>query len=273
LESLVVAESLPSAKETAMASRILRTALAAGLATIAVSSWSASWADDREKSIADLRFELSVWRKILDTRDDEWIDERAAAIRSIRRVNDPRAVPILAEMWHKENERAGSFLVRGYYIGALINIGNGPAFQKLAEIAVEDRHWANRERAASWIGEQDSRDDAIPIYARYLRSKKQFPQALTALSYSQVPTKGKRPPDRQLVAALIDHLITETPVRKRVPVGYWDGWDVITDYEKSENATAYELLKQYSGQDFGFDQKTWRVRVLNIPQRTGQNER
>lgn len=267
-----------------MAGRILL-ALGTILAVAGASDWSATLADDSEKSVADPRFELNVWRKVLATREEDWAEERASAIRSIRSVSDPRAAPILAELWDKENETNGSFFIRGYYIEPLIRIGNGPAFRKLAEISVEDRSWENRGRAAKWIGAQDNRDDAIPIYLRYLGTKDFRPQALTALDYAQIASQGKRPPNRQLVAALIDNLITVTTERRRISNGsssgrriFMDGsgsgafdrtgaaWQVReTNYKSAQNQVAHDLLCQYTLDDYGFDQQAWRRNVLRLP--------
>lgn len=270
-----------------MAGRILLAALAAMVAYPAPTSFCL--AEEDEKPLAELRRELIAWRNVLATRDAARAEERGVAMESLRGITDARAVPILFELWEKENQRDGSFLTRGHLIEGLINIGNRPAFLKLAEVAVEDLNGENRQRAASWIGAQDNRDDAIPIFTRALKSKALFHYALSALGYAQIATKGKQPPDRDLVAALIDNLITVTPVRRRVPFTYDTGWRReyqsgqqrtqinrwvwVTELESSENEAAKILLYEYCHQDYGFDQKAWRENVLKRLPRSANTAR
>jgi hypothetical protein len=260
-----------------MAGRILLAALAAMWGAQAAPG-SFCRAADSEKPLAELRQELIAWRNVLQTRDAARTEERAFAMDSLRGISDPRAVPILFELWEKENHRDGSYLTRGHLIEGLIKIGDRPAFLKLAEVSVEDLSRDNRQRAASWIGAQDNRDDAIPIYTKALKSTALFHNALSALGYAQIATKGKQPPDRDLVAALIGNLITVTPVRRRVPFTYDTGWRReypsgqqrtqinrwvwVTELESSENEAVKNLLYEYCFQDYGFDQKAWRENVL-----------
>jgi hypothetical protein len=121
------------------------------------------------------------------------------------------------------------------------------------------------------------RDKAIPIFVKYLKMAKYANVALTSLGYTQIPQHPKGPPDPALVEAMIDNLITVTPVKKRVPRsyryayskgtgGYRWGYGTrlvwVTEFIQAENPEAKDLLYEYTGQDFGYDKELWRKQIL-----------
>jgi hypothetical protein len=239
------------------------------------------------RPVEHIRRELVEWRKTLDTKDEASAPARKVAAESIAGVHDPRAVAALGELWEIEKKANPANSHRQYFVAALMNIGDRKAFLRLVEISVEDPDNEIRRRAASWIGAQDNRDDAIPLYVRYLRSAKLFHYALNSLGYTQITKKGMGPPNPELVAALIDNLITVTPVRKRVPrtiieplhrtgrgaYRYGGGtiWVWVTEYESSPNPDVKALLYEYTHQDLGYDQTLWRKTILK-PLKSGSQQ-
>lgn len=239
--------------------------------------------DAAARPVAEIRRELIAWRKVLDTSEDERAPERLAAKAGIQAIGDARAVPILVELWQKDNE-AKSTKHHGLYLAALKNIADVKAFNAIVKISVESRGEEIRRDAASWIALQDNRDQAIPLFTKYLKSKRFFSAAISSLGYTDITRKAQRPLNREFVAALIDNLILVTPDSESVPVYRDTGWksfpdghmrrrgdrDVVTiiRYSATENAEAKRLLYEYTNLDYGYDQSAWRQNVVNALPRT-----
>ncbi len=201
-------------------------------------------------------------------------EEPAADSLSRAPAASDRAVAEIMARWKKEE----SPQQRKFLVSELEAVGTRRAFFEMVKIACEDASPDVRAQAARWIAKQDNREEAIPQFVKYLKGKKFFRSALTSLGYTEIAKKATRQ-DPELVAALIDNLVTVTPVIKRVQ-GYYDSGNVygpdwgrirrswgdrdlfITEYVNANCPQAKELLYQYTFQDFGYDQNLWRKSVL-----------
>ncbi|HUE72225.1 MAG TPA: HEAT repeat domain-containing protein [Pirellulaceae bacterium] len=220
----------------------------------------------------------------------EWIQRWAVAMlfcipgamRAEEGVKEPdrtaptsdKAVAEIMSRWKKEI----SPQQRKFLVSELEAIGTRRAFFEMVRIACEDASPDVRAQAARWIAKQDNREEAIPQFVKYLKNKKFFRNALTSLGYTEIARKASRQ-DPELVAALIDNLVTVTPVIKRVR-GFYDSGNVygpdwgrvrrswgdrdlfVTEYVKTHCPEAKQLLYQYTAQDLGYDQNFWRKSVL-----------
>jgi hypothetical protein len=225
------------------------------------------------KTAEELRKEIAAWHKALATTDDAGAEARVAAAKALASLRDERAVPILVALWKKEQAAR----VRRHLAQALMSIGGRKSFAVLVDVACQDRSEETRILAAKWIAKQENREDAIPQFVKYLRGKKYFRNALTSLGYTEIVRNARRP-DPELVAVLIDNLVTVTPKITRVPVhraGMWRyrypefaarGPEVelvpVVTFEKSPNTQVRSLLYEYTRQDLGYDQLQWRKSVL-----------
>jgi hypothetical protein len=177
------------------------------------------------------------------------------------------------DLWKKEE----SPQKRKVLVSGLESIGTRKAFNELVKISCEDGNFEVRAQAAKWIAKQDNREDAIPQFVKYLKGKKYFRNALTSLGYTDIAKNAARP-DPELVAALIDNLITVTPKHKWVPLYSDTGyvrlsrsatarqgrlkWVKVVEYEKTPNKEVKQMLYQYTSQDYEYDQAMWRKHVL-----------
>ncbi|HUE70534.1 MAG TPA: hypothetical protein VMP01_06555 [Pirellulaceae bacterium] len=192
-----------------------------------------------------------------------------------------RAVAEIMARWKKEI----SPQQRKFLVSELEAIGTRRAFFEMVKIACEDANPEVRSQAARWIAKQDNREEAIPQFVKYLNGKKFFRNALTSLGYTEIAKKASRQ-DPELVAALIDNLITVIPHRKKVVVYSDPGVRVlpkiggthyrsnrsarvawVVEYENIRNSQAKQLLYEYTSQDYEYDQVQWRKQVLK-PLRT-----
>jgi hypothetical protein len=246
-----------------------------------------------------MRRELSQWRAVADDPRRSF-QERQEAAAKIEAIDDPRMTPVLREMWNRENDGRTN-VGRGHLVKALQTIAEGGdqrAFVIVVHASIQDRQWDIRRDAAIWIGTRENRLDAIPIFVKYLRTPYYANAALTSLGYTQIPQNPQGPPDPDLVAALIDQLITVTPHRRQVVPLYGHIWHsqpaslggvdstrraithyyrgvvervLVVEYIQEPNAEAKDLLYQYvypyaaeeyRDQDLGYDQQLWRKAVL-----------
>jgi hypothetical protein len=239
-----------------------------------------------DRPLAEIRADLIAWRKVLDTSDDALAPERLAAKAGIEAIADPRAVPIILELWKKDND-AKSTKHHALYLAALKNIKGLQAFNAIVKLSVESRGEEIRREAASWIAAQDNRDQAIPIFTKYLKSQKYFQTALISLGYTEITRKAQRPLDRDFVAALVDNLVVVAAEHGSVPVytdsgwrwrpgGYWRKGDrtivPVVEYEATESETTKRLLYEYTNLDYGYDQAAWRKNVVNSLPRTAKRQ-
>jgi hypothetical protein len=231
------------------------------------------------KGEAELRRELREAWKVLDSREGTSSAERGAASDVLDTCRDHRATDVLFELWEKEKELrhdARWSLIRG--LQSIAEAGDPKAFRKVAEISIEDANPEFRRLAAIWVGTQANRDLAIPIFAKYLKLKKYGNVAMESLGYTQICQHPKGPPDPDLVAGMIDKLITVKAVNKRrvrvqgptrvqrFPAGrIWEtrsNYVLLFDFVQEENANTRDLLYRYTAQDHGFDQEAWKKNVL-----------
>ncbi|HUE72224.1 MAG TPA: HEAT repeat domain-containing protein [Pirellulaceae bacterium] len=198
---------------------------------------------------------------------------------------DDRAVAEIMSRWKKEI----SPQQRKFLVSELEAIGTRRAFFEMVKIACEDASPDVRSQAARWIAKQDNREEAIPQFVKYLNNKKFFHNALRSLGYTEIAKEATRK-DPELVAALIDNLITVIPRRSWTYVYSWEVQQMrlgsatstwghsevnrvpIVKYDHLPNEDTRTLLYQYTSQDYEYDQRAWRKNVL-APLRKGDWQR
>jgi HEAT repeat protein len=221
------------------------------------------------------------WRQrqaeLRDAFQGEDKEAKEAARLEIVNIRDPNALGVIRQMLALEEDH----LLRRELLMPLAHIGGRAAVRELVEVSVKGRGLAGQ--ASLGLALTDEAPEAVPLLARYLQNRKYQARAVQALATSQIlqPLGQGEKPDQRLTVGLIDALALKTPERVTtlgvVPTGHASylgtaGGTVQQAYSSrkyamrkvvvkviklSPNAMALELLKQYSGEDYQYNQKAW----------------
>lgn len=198
--------------------------------------------------------------------------ESAQAKASIRGISAPEAVPALEAALKREKNHNARFL----YYEALANIPTADSLQALVRASVEEVE-GMREPVARLIGKMPNVQEATPHYIRYLRSVQYANYAAEALSASGI-TSQRSPgeqPDPTLTHGLIQALVLndlQEAVISQLRIQHYDdglpGHGIGTRWRVERrnvnvkvpigNAQVLETLQEYTQQNYGYDQASWR---------------
>jgi hypothetical protein len=141
-----------------------------------------------------------------------------------------------------------------------------------------------RQEAAEAIATMPNAEEAIPQYVRYLRLPKYCVYAARALSFNGLTKyRSGKVPDPHLFQGLVNSLVL--PDVTWIPVVYWydtgaiptfkgptthgyvRAWGtrqgVVQKIDPKPNPIAEACLKEYTGQDYGYDQEKWKQWMQN----------
>jgi hypothetical protein len=211
------------------------------------------------------RSTITAWRREVLARSEPGYQFSADDLRPLLAIRDRKAVPALLALLKTERERR----VRTAYMEALATIGGKSALDALVRLSLDDSYGYQR-LAAGLISRMPNRDEAIPEYAKALAIDRTRGPALDALRRCGLtePLPYGQPPDPVLTKALIDSLVVKQV--QTVPAFRYREWYGVRglDYGTYRrgyvpvegiacNDPARTVLKNYTGQDFGYDQDAW----------------
>ena len=222
-------------------------------------------------SRGEWRKQLEGWRDAIRAGfgkdDDPRVKEGMERIAAIR---DPAAVPALEVMATDGREHW-----RKVFLEPLGKIGGRQAVAALVRLAIFDNNVQVREAAAEAIRAMPNRKDATAEFLKYLRADRYSAAAAAALSRAGLTERQSMADelDPDLTYGLINALIYEAT--KEEPVVVWryayggNIWGGLhQEYEQRlvrvkvpiaiQNAKALTALKEYTGQDYGYDEEKWR---------------
>jgi hypothetical protein len=213
---------------------------------------------------------LREWRGAIVMGERDEGDASRQAKENIRSIRDPLAVPAINDALKSEKNHN----VRLLYYQALANIPTADSLEALVHASVKETGESMRHAVAELIATMPNREDAIPLYVKFLRSSQYAGFAAEAVSLGGIA--GQYSPggqlDRSLTYGLINALVGEE-IRGRVvypwAAGQWlTGRGVYSSFRSTReivkvavpvrNPQAREALSQYTDQDFGYDQESWR---------------
>jgi len=235
---------------------------------------------EAEKSWFKRVYVLKRW---LQGTDDQ---RRIAACQELEAIDDPHAVPALVKSFKDDpNEPVRLLLVK-----VLAKLKGEKAFEALVEQSLLDVSETVRQSALDAIP-PDAKPVAIPYYANALKNPLNYVVLRAAVALRNIG-------DVQVVPNLIDALVTTHRYRVRVaeqdgvsiglapgtmvlppeveamlrtgqlPYGfhYIDGSPpppvrirTVTIKHDHKNVEVLETLRQLTGQDYGYDERTWRL--------------
>ena len=182
-------------------------------------------------------------------------------------IRDPKAVPAIIALLKTERERR----IQTAYMEALAKIGGKAALDTLVRLSLDDRY-SYRRHAAQFIAQMPNRREAIPGYAKGLKGESTRDAALDALRISGLtePVTANEILDPILTMSLIDALLVEQTWK--VPIATYREWSKIRGMDRYRsfrtelipvkgmvpNEQARTVLREYTGQDFGYDEDTWK---------------
>jgi hypothetical protein len=235
------------------------------------------------------------WRKFLV----QWRQHAVAAVparyplaaehrASIARVRDGQAVPALVALLKQERD----LRIRAAYFEILGRIDTAPAVQALVTASLGDETGWLRQLAAEQMEKMSNRDAATEPYARAVRNGRFRERALEALNRSGLtsPRSSSELPNPTLIAALIDAIwvpqiewvqgefyfegAQRNPSIEPPNDHFWAYRRGMVPVEKLvKNPVAHETLRRYSGEDYEYDQVTWRAWYGTRRRATGQGNR
>lgn len=195
-----------------------------------------------------------------------------AAWEQISGVADPAAVPALKKALAGEKY----IIAQRKYVLPIARSGGREALDFLVKLSVEPASDSLRQEAAEAISTMPNSEDAIPQYVRYLRLPKYSVYAARALSFNGLTKyRSGKVPDPQLFQALVNSLILPDvswiPVEQWydsgfIPTGFGTGTtrsvgvskSLVKKVDPKPNPIAEDRLKEYTGQDYGYDQEAWK---------------
>ncbi len=267
-------------------------AILAILVTLAIASHTfADEAADRaaakareEKRLADKErtalwaHKLGIWRTWYHPGSDDPAQTPAAAAALIAAIDDPLATPAIVELLPAENHPP----LRLALIDALVKLGGGEAVEMLVRVSAEDRSPWLRERAALGLAGKPELASHRQKYIAYLYLPRFSTAAAMAVRQNELIA---RKPDESLDPKLTKALIAALIQKQKQQVRYWvddfrdglpprirfEGYD--NKYQWTEvlvprpNEEVLQTLKEYSGQDFGYNQRLWTRKLLIEPRK------
>lgn len=225
------------------------------------------------KATAEWYKKIGVWSKqakLVPTPAEKVASD--AAWEGIAAVADPAAVPALKKALTGEKY----IIAQRKYVGPIARSGGREALDFLVKLSVEPASDSLRQDAAEAIATMPNSEDAIPQYVRYLRLPKYSVYAARALSFNGLTKyRSGKVPEPQLFQALVNALIlpdvTWIPIvhwydTGSIPTGTGSGTirfsgvseGVVKKVDPKPNPVAEACLKEYTGQDYGYDQEKWR---------------
>ena len=211
---------------------------------------------------------------------------RLEAQQELLQINDASAVPALIK-WFQNDPNEG---LRLLFLASLANCPGEQAVQALVHQSLNDVSHVVRRKALGTI-DADGRLIAIPLYVRGLKSPLNYVVIRSAGALAEIA-------DAQVVPYLIDALITTHKYRVQIteqqpsysstgqgtvvippeielmlrtgqlPYGfqYYDATPppptrvrTVTVKHQHQNNEVLEALQKMTGENFGFDQRTWRL--------------
>ena len=229
---------------------------------------------DRAAAAKKWKKQIVAWydeaKAVPQGEDYSQVEEILARIEGIR---DPLAIPAMDELLKEQK-----FAARLHLVEALGNMPSTRVLKILVRVSCEDNDPQSRKRAAELITTYPARDvrEAIPQYCRYIVGGRFRGTALEALKNAKIADQVSQGdvPNRQLVFTLINTLFTKE--EGKVPVyRYYDtGWyrraggamhregrgrvELVPFTAHVPRREVLEVLKTYSGQDYGFHEQSWR---------------
>lgn len=224
------------------------------------------------KATAEWYKKIGVWSKqakLVPTPAEKVASD--AAWEGIAAAADPAAVPALKKALASEKY----IIAQRKYVGPIARSGGREALDFLVKLSVEPASDSLRQEAAEAIATMPNAEEAIPQYVRYLRVPKYCVYAARALSFNGLTKyRSGKVPDPQLFQALVNSLIL--PDVTWVPVVQWFDTGVfmtrngltsrgsgiregtVKKVDPKPNPFAEACLKEYTGQDYGYDQEAWK---------------
>jgi hypothetical protein len=228
---------------------------------------------EQSKSPAAWRARLLTWRAEIVGRPN--LDPVCMAAReAMLAIDDPSALSTIMAFAKRETDPRMKWLCWQ----VLANLGGEQALDFLVDTSVLETDASLRVHAAKLIAAMPNSKDAIPRYARYLRTDQTANAAATSISYTNlaIRTSSSEPIDTDLAYALVDAL--QIKWREAVydralgrgyhasskGVHYMYRAKVVYVVRETQNEAALETLREYSLVDYGYDQKAWRNWLLTV---------
>lgn len=226
------------------------------------------------RSTAEWRKYVMAWRRDVSANHLPGYQFSQEAKQPLLSIRDQSAVPAIVALLKTERERR----IRMAYMEALSKIGGKKALDTLVSLSLDDRdaRFGYQRLAGELIGKMRNRREAIAQYAKSLKSAKTRDATFAALRSANLtePVSPGELPDPALTASLIDGLLVQT--RQMVPGYVLRGHG--SSYSRSQgyswrrtyvqgmvpvaatvlNSNALSALREYTSEDFGYDQDAWR---------------
>jgi hypothetical protein len=223
------------------------------------------------------------WHKQLDDwataiKSGESGDRQAAeeAWHQLRAVRDHATIEHLETLIKRER----NITVRTACVEAIASMGGPEVTRLLVELAVTDRSGPVRAAATWAMCHSEEVQTALVQYAQFIRADRFRDSALMSLQASGLvrPLSSSETPNTDLTTALIESLMIKRS--RYVPYYVWSGYDTGWTptggggiyrlfYGRAHGGgvridmrlpckMAHDLLTKYTGEDYGYDQRSWR---------------
>jgi hypothetical protein len=227
-------------------------------------------------AVAQWRKQLVEWRKEFFGMDGDDLHAQWQAGRErVAAIDDPAAIPAIVALL--KTEKHPQF--RRALIQPLIKLGGKEAVDCLVKWSVEDENPLLREEAAKGLIGKEGLEAHLDTYIAYLKSPEYVSNAAEALRWTKLsqPLSTVEKPNERLVKALVNAIHTfqykmtryrvayDTGTRPHVTrtgnIGPWrqSGIDegVVRVKVPVPQPAVVAALKEYSGQDFQYDESKW----------------
>lgn len=209
-----------------------------------------------EKLINPLKKEISSWSsRASNTKGSS--RNRDQAMQKLRQIQDPKAVPIIAELLVK-TRRPSPPNVRMIYVGILARLRGPVAAAALARASIYDPEQNVRTACLDAL-QSFGREIAIPMYLGGLSSDKNHIVNNSAIGLSQfAPPQAVLP----LIGALNTEHIVDTGANGNSmnitgPSGLSFGGNAKTEKRPFQNERVLNALSKITQQNYGYNENDW----------------
>ena len=246
-----------------------------GKETLFLGAVAPNGTDKLRQSASEWKRDIAGWAKVVQ-QDNGMVS--SAVWNHIRNVRDPVAVEILLN--RLAAEKHGSLAIA--YVEAIASIKSDEASRELVRLSIEDNRFSVANAAAWAIRTTSTRNVIFDEYASLLKMKKFQDRAIMSVFTSDVANPRRRAGSSNyerhsgFTKSLISLLTTTNS--KPAWIGQWHLQGQFHGYSNSSwgfhrqltirsksiriffevpYPSALQLLKQYTGEDYGYNKRDW----------------